>query len=409
MSHAVASHSGYRLVNSELFNAYGQFLVNETLVASSNTAQPLGSLTFGFPGNYTGNIYAISAGYYIGSTRYSSSVSSTVLNSTLLVKLSLSPEIPAGTSANVSLGFYVLNTYKTLSVTNYLVPMLFYPSVSVPLDNVSSRVQFPYQTTAPTSNPFAFTTFVGGTPLIEVWTYSSTNVTGVRPQWAEVQLNSSQTDTGYVDFQNIQRTISVGASGNAIVQDVITLKNLGLNTITNLQFNFLTNSTTVQAVPSIEPPLSNVQTMTLVGGEMNLGPSSSGGIDRQVEPNDAVTVILQYNLGSQFWNYSGGVYHVDIPVAVPVNALVDKFSIQYNVPSDYVLLNNPVSLTLTNTSGNSGNAFLTYRRGVGSAFGFALPAGGLLFIAVFLGVLVMKPRKVSEEDVESTIESMVKA
>lgn len=407
VSHAASPRSGYTLVNSEQFTAYGQFLVNETLVASANTSQPLSSVTFGFPGNYSGNMYAISAGYYIGSSHYSSTVSSKISNNTL-VTLSLSPQIPAATSANVSLGFYVLNTYKPLTTSptssTYLVPMLFYPSVSVPVDNVSSKVQFPYQTTAPLSNPFAFTSFVGGSPLIEDWTYSSNNVTALQPRWEEVQLNSTSADSGYLDFQNIQRTLSVDASGNIIMQDTITVKNLGLNTLTNLQFSFLTNSTTIAIEPSSEPPLSNVQTMTLSSGEMDLS-----GINRQVEPNDAVTVIMQYNLGSQYWNYSAGVYHVRIPGTAPVNALVDSFSIGYNVPSDYVVLNSPVSLSLTNTTGYSQNSLLTFRRGIGSAFGFALPVGGLVFIAVFLGVLVMRPRKEGDEDVESTIDSMVKA
>lgn len=405
VSHAAASSSGYRLINSEQFTAYGQFLVNETLVVSANTTQPLSSVTFGFPGNYSGNMYSTSAGYYIGSTRYSSTLSTQVQNNTLLVSLSLPTEIPAASSANVSLGFYILNTYKPLGVTIYLVPMLFYPSVSVPVENISSKLQFPYQTTTPTSNPFGFTTTVGGAPLIEDWTYSSNNVTATQPRWAEVQMNSSQTDTGYIDFQSIQRTISIDASGNAIVQDILTLKNLGLNTLTNLQFNFLTNSTAITVEPSSEPPLSNAQTMTLSGGEMNFATP----INRQVEPNDAVSLIMQYNLGSQYWNYSGGVYNVKIPTTAPVNALVDKFSIGYNIPTDYVVLNNPVSLSYSNTVGGQGNGFLSYRRGVGSAFGFALPAGGLLFIAVFLGVLVMRPKNESEEDVEATIDSMVKA
>ena len=404
VSHAAASSNGYRLINSEQFTAYGQFLVNETLVASAKTTQPLSSVTFGFPGNYSGNMYSTSSGYYVGSTHYSSTLSTQVQNNTLLVSLSLPTEIPASTSANVSLGFYVLNTYKPLSVTIYLVPMLFYPSVSVPIDNISSKLQFPYQTTTPTSNPFGFTTTVGGAPLIEDWTYSSNNVTAVQPRWAEVQLNSSQTDTGYVDFQSIQRTVSIDASGNVLVQDILTLKNLGLNTLTNLQFNFLTNSTAITIEPSSEPPLSNAQTMTLSGGEMDFK-----AINRQVEPNDAVSVIMQYTLGSQYWNYSGGVYDVKIPATVPVNALVDKFSIGYNIPTDYVVLNSPVSLSYTNTAGGPGNVFLSYRRGIGSAFGFAMPVGGLLFIALFLGVLVMRPKKESEEDVESTIDSMVKA
>ena len=404
VSHAAASSSGYRLINSEQFTAYGQFLVNETLVVSSNATQPLSFVTFGFPGNYSGNMYSTSSGYYVGSIHYSSTLSTQVQNNTLLVTLSLPTEIPASTSANVSLGFYILNTYKPLSVTIYLVPMLFYPSVSVQIDNITSKLQFPYQTTTPTSNPFGFTTTVGGAPLIEDWTYSSNNVTAVQPRWAEVQLNSSQTDTGYVDFQSIQRTVSIDASGNVLVQDILTLKNLGLNTLTNLQFNFLTNSTAITIEPSSEPPLSNAQTMTLSSGEIDFG-----SINRQVEPNDAVSVIMQYNLGPQYWNYSGGVYNVKIPTTVPVNALVDKFSIGYNIPTDYVVLNSPVSLSYSNTLGGQSNAFLSYRRGIGSAFGFALPAGGLLFIAVFLGVLVMRPKNESEEDVESTIDSMVKA
>ncbi len=406
VSHAASSvHSGYELVNSEQFTSYGQFIVNDTLLTNASTTQSLSQVTFGFPLNYSGNIYSESAGYYIGSTHYSATVSYSILNKTLLVSLALSPAIPAGTSANVSLGFYVLNTYTAQTTTNYLVPMLFYPSVSVPLDNLSSTLRFPSQTTAPvvnSINPYGFTTIFGTSVL--TWSYTSNNVTATSPHWAAVTLNSTSTDSGYIDFQSIQRLITMDAEGNVIVQDTITVKNLGLNTLTNLQVNFLTNATTVTVEPTKEPPLSNVQTMTLVGGEMDLS-----GINRVVEPNSAVSVIVQYNLGAQYWNYSNGVYDVKIPTTVPVNALVDQFSINYNIPSDYIALSTPPNLSLTNTVGNQGYSILSYRMGVGSAIGYAMPAGGLVFIGVFLAVLVLRSNEDGQEDFESTLDSMVKS
>jgi hypothetical protein len=407
-SPAIASsqtHSGYRLVNVEQFNPYGQFLVNDTLVANSSATQSLNQVTFGYPINYSGNIYAESAGYFIGNTHYGASISSSVSNKTLLLTLALSPSIPAGTSANVSIGFYVLNTYSPQTDSNYLVPMLFYPSVTVPLDNVSSNLTFPSGTTAPavnTINPFGFTTIFGTS--VETWAYTSNNVTATSPHWASVTLNSTSFDSGYIDFQNINRMITVDSQGKVVVQDTITLKNLGLNTISAIPFDFLTNASSVTFEPSKEPPLSNVQQMNIAGGQIDFS-----GVNLLVEPNSAVTLILQYNLGSQFWSYSNGAYNVKIPTTSPVRALIDQFSITYNIPSDYIGVSAPPNLSLSNSLGLQGNATLSYRKGIGSAFGYALPAGGLVFIGVFLAVLALKPKGEGQEDVESTIDYMIKA
>ncbi len=126
-----SSHDGYLLKNSLIFNTYGQFQVNETLIELSNSTTGISSVTFGFPSAFGGHSVAQSADVVSGGTKSEATISQSVSNNTLLLTVSLPHTIPAGTNATVNLGFYVVNTFVATNGSNYNVPMLFYPSVSM--------------------------------------------------------------------------------------------------------------------------------------------------------------------------------------------------------------------------------------------------------------------------------------
>ncbi|MHB1908161.1 MAG: hypothetical protein ACYCQJ_04715 [Nitrososphaerales archaeon] len=385
-------------------NSYGQILVNETVTVSSSS---ISSVVFGFPGNYTNHLVAESASYSIGSSTYKPSVSNTEKNGTLLVSLSLPTAFSGSSSGSISLGFYVIGSdaVNTSTTSDYLVPIVFYPSLNLPLGQLNSTIEFAFPTTAPSTaatakagtEGFASTT----TSNLQEWTLETTNVTNpLTLHSATVDVTSSSSDSGLIDFQSIQRTISASSGGQPLVTDSFTIFNSGQNSLTNIAFSVLTNSSTVNVEPSSEPPLSNLASTTIANGEIDLS-----GIGETVEPNSAVTVVIQYPLGQQYWSYSNGVYNLHIPETLPVKALVDHFSINFDLPSS----SRTGSVVLAETAGVNSTLSLTYNQGIGSAYTSIVPIAIILFVATLIAALVFRPRKESDEEIETTFDTLLRS
>ncbi len=431
-SDALATSAGVTLVNSESFNDYGQFGINDTLIVGSNATQSFDSVTFGFPSVYNSHVFAESARVNNGPQLSSSSITSVVTNNTLNVTVAIpSGKALSGQSpGNVSLSFYVLGVYKSENTTSqscttcyYRVPLLLFPALNINSSSISlsSNITFPDPSvTMPSTNSTAsgsqiaklgFSSQTTGT-FFRLYNSTTLNSNETRfastPHWANVSIGSTSTNAGIVDFQSIQRSVSVGSSGNLIVTDSFLVENLGPNTLSSLDFSVLTSpgSSTITVLPSGQPLLSNVQTATASSGVLDIL-SASGNT---IEPNATVLVLIQYPLGQQYWTYSGGTYKADIPLSVPIDAIVNNFKISYSLPSGFVALQAPQSVDLSFTKGGLGNSTLSYRAGVGSAYVFVLPIAGILFLVVFAAALVFKPRGAKKgEEIETTLSSLIKA
>jgi hypothetical protein len=428
-SNASSAPKGISLVNSEGFNDYGQFGVNDTVVVGTNTNQSLSSVTFGFPSTYNGHVFAQSATLDKTTSIPATGIQTVLSGGTLLITITL----PSGNTlsskspGNVSLMFYVIGVYHPENSTSqscttcyYQVPMLLYPSISLNGSSISlnSNITFPDSSvTQPSSNSTAhlgklgFATQTIGS-LVRLYNYTtvkSTNSSYVNtPHWTNASVGSTAGDAGIVDFQNIKRSISVGSSGNLIVTDSFQVANFGPNTLNSLDFSVLTGpgTSTVTILPSGQPLLSNAQTATATSGILDI--LSASGL--QIEPNATVLVIVQYPLGQQYWSLSGGTYKASIPLSVPINAVVDKFIVTFDIPSGFVALQTPPTVDLAYTRGALGNSTLSYRAGVGSAYLFVLPVASIVFLGVFVAALIFKPRGLKKgEEIETTLSSLIKS
>ncbi|MDG6906292.1 MAG: hypothetical protein JRN20_10960, partial [Nitrososphaerota archaeon] len=238
---------------------------------------------------------------------------------------------------------------------------------------------------------FSYT--VGTNASYESWNLATTNGTS-NLSWANVSVYSDSSMSGSIDFTSLNRQVSITTGGQVIVTDTITLRNNGLNTLSILPYTPLTNSTSLTVVPASDPPLSNIGTTTLTGGDLDLNT-----MNRAVEPSSSETIILQYQLGQQYWNSSGSAYHVDFPTTAPVSALVQRFTITIHAPTGVILTSQSLSLLGQNTTSLGKNAQLSYRLGIGSAVGTALPIASMLFIAVLVIGVVFRPKEEAKEDI----------
>jgi hypothetical protein len=409
-SHAASSTSasGYWLKNTVNFNIYGQFVVNETVHETPSATSGITSVTFGFPINYEGHIAAMSSSATSGGTTSQTSVSTSVSNNTLLLTESVQPGLAAGVNGSVNLGFYVLDSYKILNGSNYNAPIVFNPSVNLPMDSAVSAIILPYTTerivNSTIMSNFGFSHTVGANTTLETWNFNETNVTS-SVRWGEVNVYATPSSAGSLDFTNINRQISVDATGKVTVEDTITIHNSGLNTFSTLDYSPLTNSSTLTVLPSSDPPLSNVATATITSGQLDL--TSTGAVSKAVEGNSSETIVLQYPLGQQYWSYSNGVYDVNIPATSPISALIGRFTISSTASSGVVFIGAHPTLSGTNTTTLGSNLKLSYRMGIASGFGSALPLAGIMFIAVFAAAVVFRPKKEAAEDI-GIFDAMVK-
>ncbi len=183
----------------------------------------------------------------------------------------------------------------------------------------------------------------------------------------------------------------------------MTISNLGQNTISTLTYSPLTNSSSVTLLPSSEPPLSNVATANVSSGQLNLG-----DFNDNIEPNSAITIVVQYPLSNSFWSYSNGVYTVNLPPMAPVGGIVNEYQVTLKAASG-IVVSGPSSSVAVNSTALLNPFTFTYRTGIGSAYGAAIPIAALIFIAVFLGVAIFRPRTEETEDVVTTYDSFIKA
>jgi hypothetical protein len=218
-------------------------------------------------------------------------------------------------------------------------------------------------------------------------------------------VSSNSQTSGALDFEFAGRQLAVNSNGQVIVTDTLHIDNLGDNTIYSLSYQPLTNASTLTEVPNSQPPLSNLQPITINAGELDL--NSSG---QAIAPNSSASLVYQYPLGQQYWNNSNGNYVVRIPATSPINAITDTIQISTSGVPGIVLSGGQISRTANNNTQIPGGPIqFSYQVGIASAFGAALPLAGLIFIAVFLGAIVFRPRLKSKEDSGTTFDALTKA
>jgi hypothetical protein len=398
---------GNSLSNILTFNTYGQFSVNETLYHSPNSTSSLSSFSLGFPIAYEGHVADMSLSAESANSTVAASDSTSIVNNTLTFTISLSPGFSAGVNSTVNFGFYVLNTFQAVADGNYSVPMTFSPAVNIPLDSISSHMILPYLTThivdPDPMQAAGFSHTVGTNATLETWDYVGPNVSdSVRS--ADVLVYSDADSSGAIDFTSLTRQLTVTANGQVLVTDTINLKNLGENTIYSLSYSPLTNASSLTALPDTEPPIMNLASIPISGDVLDLNAT-----EQVIQPDSSVSLVYQYPLGQQFWNYTDGSYHVSIPATAPITgAIIDHYQITSSSVPGIVVSGPQLSLNAYNSSQVSTNGSLSFRLGVASAFGSALPIAAVFFIAVFVGALLFHPNPGSEDDTGTAFDDLAK-
>jgi hypothetical protein len=407
-SHAASSSgaSGYSLSSVQSYDAYGQFLVNETLHGANNSTS-LSSVTFGFPVSYQTHLVSLSSYAKIGSGNIQTTTSTSVSNNTLFITVNLGQSV-GGANSTVGLGFWVLEAITNVNSSGYFnAPVLYSPSVNIQLNSMYSEVNFPYSTTdvgnitSMGSRGYAET--ISGSNL-QIFNFTTSSPNSTLKAFNTI-IYSSHTSSGLLDFTSIVRQISIDASGQILVKDTLNIRNLGLNTISALSYSPLTTVENLTALPSNEPPLSNVGVVQISGGQLQLNSTN-----QEIQPESSATLIFQYPLPDQYWKVTNGIYTVTVPTTVPITGVIDQYTIHSTSVPGVVIIGQPLSLTAYGTTQiGAGSATLKFRVGIASATSDVLPVAGILFVGVFAAALLFRPKTEVVEDVGSTFDNLIKA
>ena len=254
------------------YDSYGQFSVNETLHGANNSTA-LSSVTFGFPASYQAHLVALSSYAEIGSNKIQTTASTSVSNNILLITVTFGQSL-GGTNSTVGLGFWVLDALTAVNSSGYYTgPLLYSPSININLTSMYSEVNLPYLTTYAADTTFmqkeGYAQTISSNSELQTWNFTTTTPNSTLLAFT-TSIYSNPTTSGALDFTSIIRQISVDASGQITVEDTLNVRNLGLNTISALTYTPLTNLANLTAVPSKEPPLSNVGLVKMSGGQVQL-------------------------------------------------------------------------------------------------------------------------------------------
>ncbi|MGA2875701.1 MAG: hypothetical protein ABSE82_09205, partial [Nitrososphaerales archaeon] len=282
------------------------------------------------------------------------------------------------------------------------------PSISIPINSMYGEVNFPYLTTyaagATTMQNRGYAETVSGNSEVQTWNFTATKPNSTLNAFT-TSIYSDPTSSGALDFTSIARQISVDASGQILVTDTLNVQNLGLNEISLLSYTPLTSSGNLTAVPSNEPPLSNVEKITMSSGQLSLNSTN-----QEIQPTSAAVLVFQYPLSNQYWKVSNGVYTITVPTTVPVGGVVDQYKLYTTVVPGVIVTGHELSLSATGTTQiGSGTALFKFRVGVASATSDALPIAAILFVGVFIAGIVFRPKTEVLEDVGGTFDDLIKA
>lgn len=380
-------------------NGYGFAMLNETVIYSNNSTNPvqLPTLQIGLPESIVSR-----ATGFVNETDNQFSIASHRANQSTLFTISPSqPTLQSGSTVSVHLQTYLKDLVShnvTSTGPQTFILVMTSPSLSIPVDSLRTLIQLPSSTTL-RPGPADFSSGnVNSVPFYER-TQKDFRPAVATTQTLQVQagdLNSFQP----IEVLRVARTLTASSDGLPFVSDQITVKNIGDVQINRLKLTLLPGDVTRATVlPSYHPPLMNPTELTIANGLLDL---TKAPFKENIAAGDNFTFTLTYGLPAQFAKVSGNKVTVNVPYSLPLSGVVDHYTIAFS-PSGNVISGVSPPVVLEDASPLlTGDITFEYTLSLGWAAQHAIPIGSLLFAIVFISLFVRRTRPVqTEEDVET--------
>ena len=391
-------------------NGYGFAMLNETVIYSNNSTNPvqLPTLQLGLPES----IVSRAAGF-VNETNNQFSVASQRANESTVFTFSPSqPTLQSKSTVSFHLKTYVKDLVShnvTLTGPQTLMLVMTSPSLSIPVDSFRTLIQLPSSTTL---KPVPADFSSGNNNSIPFYerTQKDFRPTVATTETLQVQAgdpNSFQP----IEILRVARTITASSDGLPFVSDQITVRNLGDVQINRLKLSLLPGDVARATVlPSHYPPLMNPTELTIANGLLDL---TKAPFKENIPAGDNFTFTLTYGLPAQFARVSGNKVTVDLPYSLPLSGVVDHYTIAFSAAGNVIVgVSRPVVLNDASPL-LTGNVTFEYTLSLGWAAQQAMPVGSLLFAIVFISLFVRRIRPVqTEEEVDivgGSLTDMIKA
>ena len=390
----VQAQSAPRLVvtSNYVLDRYGLAVVSVAVTAENNGTGPIqvpgsGGIGIGL-GNLTSHVVSanVSAGY-----EWTNSSAQGAFQVT-----GGSP-IPEGKNATFVLSV-LLDRVASQTVNGSLrVLVLTSPYVSEKVNSLVSFISMPASTQFSTA-PAGFGQSFVGANVTYVKSQNNVSPEAVTQYCAIKQITLE--DFHPLDVYYASRIISVGSSGNPVVQDTISFKNLGTTAIQTLTVSPLTSSTgKVTIEPASEPPLLNPATVSLSDNGIAL---TNTRVGYPVQPGANYTIVYTYALASKYYNVSGGSVSFRIPLAPPIAAFVGSYMIQMSLPAGAkATQQGSTTVTLANVIPvRPGSLSMGYALSLGWGLPSGVPLASVLFVIMLIGLFISRTASTEEEETE---------
>lgn len=374
-----------------IVNRYGYAVVNETVKLENNGSMSVQvpDMQFGL-----GNLSSLVTSFIVTGAGYSVS-SSTGPSGQVYTVSGGGTSLAAG--ANSSFSFKAtLNDVSKKSNGTLILSVLDRPYLSFGTVSEKLVVNMPASTQL-TKAPAGFKQSVSGTNT----TYSEM-LNGTAPQQALTEsiaiAQSSTMDFHPVVVHYASRQIVFTSDGSPMVEDSVTLQNLGTTELNTLTVAPLTTpSSKVRILPSTVPPILSATNVLLSSGGIDLTNSAVG---LPVDPGANITMTYEYPLPKQYYTISGGVVSVTVPLSPPIAAFVRSYTLGLSVPPGVdVVKGAPAKMTDVGPF-EAGTATLSYGLTVGWALDGGVPAASSFFVILLVGLLAVRTRMAPEEEEE---------
>ena len=380
-------------VNSRyMLSRYGFAVVGVTVTAQNNGTSPVqvlgpGGIGIGI-GNLTSHVVSAnaSAGYQLTNSSSDGTFQVTGGNS-----------VPAGGNATFSLTVLLNSVASKTGNGSLRVLVLTSPYISEKLSTLTSVIDMPAATQF-TSAPAGFGQNFAAANV--TYTKSEKNVSPVASVQYSMIKQITLEDFHPLDVYHAYRVISIGPGGNPVVQDTISLKNLGTTPIQTLTISPLTTSAgKVTIEPASEPPLLNPATVSLSSYGIDL---TNTRVGYPIQPGANYTIVYLYALPPKYYNVSGGSVSFRIPSAPPITTFVRSYTIQMSLPpGTRPTQQGSSAVTLTDVSPlKTGTLSMGYALSVGWGLNAGVPLASVLFVVLLLGLFLSRTASTEEEDTE---------
>ena len=392
---AHAQGSPQTTVSSQyIVNRYGYAVVNETVVikdtASSSMQVP--DMQFGL-----GNLSTKVASFSVTGSGYSVS-SSTGAQGQVYTVSGGGNTLAAGANSSFSFKALLNGVTKTSNGTITLA-VLDKPYLSFNPVSETLTVKMPDNTQLK-SAPSGFKLSTSGANVTYSEALNGTGAQQAVTEFLAIQKSASM-DFHPILVQHATRQITISSDGSPLVKDSITLQNLGtteLNTLTVAPLTAVNGA--VAILPSATPPTLSVAHVSFNNKGIDL---TNQAIGLPVDPGANLTITYEYPLAKQYYNVSGGVVDVNVPIAPPIAAFVQSYSLGLSLPAGVKVVHAGPQ-TMTNVEPfATGTAALSYTLSVGWAIDGGVPAASSLFVILLVGLFAARTRMApAEEEEEET-------